>query len=263
MANALQQKNFLDRIVPIAQQQAKKHGGKIFASICVAQAIHESGWGTAPKMANANAVFGIKVGKSAYRFGTAWKGEAYKTGTTEYYDGKNATKIVDWFRKYNSLSDSVEDYFDMLCSCTRYKGALNSGSPEKCITAIIAGGYATGPEYVEKIKELLKLYNLKQYDSTSVSDDQSKQNVPEYAAGKQYTTQVELKVRIGPGTNFAAKGYTGLTEDGKKHDKDHDGAIEAGTIVSCLEVKKIGANIWIRTPSGYLAAYFNGKIFIK
>lgn len=159
-----QQEAFINIIVPIAQAQAKKHNNQIYASVCIAQAIHESGWGTAPKMVKANALFGIKVGKSAYKFGTAWKGAAYKTGTTEYYDGVNPSRIVDFFRQYDSVADSVEDYYDMLCHCQRYKPALNRKTPAECIKAIVAGGYATGPQYAKKIIELIRLYNLTQYD---------------------------------------------------------------------------------------------------
>lgn len=164
MATKAQQESFLQKIVPLAQEQCKKHSGKVFASVCIAQAIHESGWGTAQKMANANAVFGIKVGKSAYKFGTAWKGKAYKTGTTEYYDGVNPTKIVDYFRAYDSLAESVEDYYDMLCHCERYKGALNRKTPQECIQGIIDGGYATGPAYVQHIMDIINGRNLTQYD---------------------------------------------------------------------------------------------------
>ena len=168
MATAVQRATFLNMIIPIAIEQAKKHDMKIYPSVCIAQAIHESGWGTSQKMVRANALFGIKVGNSAWKFGTAWKGKAYKTGTTEYYDGKNPTKIVDFFRAYDSVADATEDYFDMLCHCKRYKGALNQPTPQKCIEGIIAGGYATGPEYVSAIKKLLadKTYNLTQYDNS-------------------------------------------------------------------------------------------------
>lgn len=159
-----QQREFLALIAPLCQEQAYRHNYKLFASVAIAQAIHESGWGTSKKMVAANAVFGVKVGKAAYKFGTAWKGAAYKTGTTEYYDGKTATKIVDYFRQYNSLSDSVEDYMDMLCHCNRYKAALNCATPEQSIKAIIAGNYATGPNYVPAIMKLINLYNLTKFD---------------------------------------------------------------------------------------------------
>ena len=164
MATKAQANEFLNMIVPIAQHQAEKHDHKIFVSVCIAQAIHESGWGTSKKMRDSNALFGIKVGKSAYKFGNAWKGAAYKTGTTEYYDGVNPTKIVDYFRSYDSVEDATEDYFDMLCTCSRYKGALNQPTPQKCIEGIIAGGYATGPSYVNAIVRLINEYKLIQYD---------------------------------------------------------------------------------------------------
>lgn len=170
MAASEAQKNaFLRMIAPIAMDQAKKHGYKIFASVCIAQAAHESGWGTSAKMVKANALFGVKVGKSAYKFGTAWKGEAYKTGTTEYYDGKNPTKIVDFFRAYSNLSDATEDYFDMLCHCSRYKAALNQKTPQRCIEKIVAGGYATGPSYASKIMNLIQANNLTIYDAKEVT----------------------------------------------------------------------------------------------
>lgn len=164
MTTKAQIDNFLRKIIPIAQRQARKHNGRIYASVCIAQAAHESGWGTSAKMVKANALFGIKVGKSAYHFGTAWKGAGYKTGTTEYYDGKNPTKITDWFRAYDNIEDATEDYFDMLCHCQRYRGALNQSTPQKCIEGIIKGGYATGPEYVKHIMYIINTYGLDRYD---------------------------------------------------------------------------------------------------
>ena len=161
-ASTKQQAEFLAKMAPIAIRQARKHGGKIYASVCLAQAIHESGWGTSKKMAKANAVFGIKVGNAAYHFGSAWDGSAYNTLTTEYYDAKKqvATKINDWFRAYKDLESATEDYYDMLCHCQRYKKALNQPTPQKCIENIVAGGYATGPRYAAAIMSIIRSNNL-------------------------------------------------------------------------------------------------------
>lgn len=156
--------SFIRTMAPIAVRQAERHGNRLFPSICIAQACHESGFGTSKKMIDANAVFGIKVGRSAYRFGSAWKGEAYKTGTTEYYDGKTATKIQDWFRAYDSLGDATEDYMDLLCNAKRYKGALYCKTPEESIKGIVAGGYATGPKYAENIMKHVRTYHLDRFD---------------------------------------------------------------------------------------------------
>lgn len=166
-ASATQRANFLSKMAPIAIRQAQKHDNKIFPSVCLAQAIHESGWGTSKKMARANAVFGIKVGASAYHFGTAWDGDAYNTMTTEYYDAAKQvpTKINDWFRAYKNLECATEDYMDMLCTCKRYRAAVGQPTPQKCIEGIIAGGYATGPSYTTAIMNLIRTYGLTKYDS--------------------------------------------------------------------------------------------------
>lgn len=88
-------------------------------------------------------------------------------------------------------------------------------------------------------------------------------NKPSYGVGKTYTLQTELKVRTGPGTNYSAKKHSQLTSDGKKHDKDGDGALDKGTVVTCKEVRNVGNDIWIKSPSGWLAAYYQGNIYIK
>ena len=166
MATAAQIATFIDLIAPLAVEQAKKHGNKIFASVCIAQAAHESRYGTSATMMRYNAPLGIKVGKSAYKFGTAWKGASYNSRTTEYY-GAGAVKINDNFRAYSSLSDAIEDYFDLLCVASRYKGALNAPDYKTCIRAI-APSYATGETqnhaYSNAIIKIIESYNLMKYD---------------------------------------------------------------------------------------------------
>lgn len=97
-------------------------------------------------------------------------------------------------------------------------------------------------------------------DGTKVSTDTE---VSTYKAGTVYTLQVELKVRTGPGTNYTAKKHSELTAGGQAADQDKDGCIDAGTRVTCQEVKQVGDDIWIRCPSGWLAAYYSGKTYIK
>lgn len=169
---ATQIATFINMIAPIAVEQAKKHGMKIYPSVCIAQAAHESGWGTSSKMVRANALYGIKVGKSAYHFGTAWKGASYNTITKEYYNGStSASEIVDNFRAYASLSDATEDYFDMLCTANRYKAALNAADYKACIRAI-APSYATGESlnhaYSKSIISIIETHNLTKYDNGTI-----------------------------------------------------------------------------------------------
>lgn len=86
---------------------------------------------------------------------------------------------------------------------------------------------------------------------------------PSYVVGNVYTLVTELRVRTGAGTGNAAKKHSQLTPDGRNHDRDKDGALDYGTKVTCKEVKNVGNDIWIRTPSGWLAAYYQGQVFIK
>ena len=169
MATQEQVKVFINKIAPIAIEQAKKHGNKIFPSVCIAQACCESAYGTSPKMIRANAVFGIKVGKSKWHFGTAWKDKAYSTETKECYDGKTYKNITDLFRAYDSIEDAVEDYFDLLCVASRYKYALNQPTPLACIQGIQKAPYATSPTYVSTIMNIINNYGLTKYDGKDIS----------------------------------------------------------------------------------------------
>lgn len=164
MATQAQVKAFIEKIAPIAQAKSK---GRALPSVCIAQACCESAYGTSPKMIRANAVFGIKVGKSKAHFGVAWHDKAYSTRTKECYDGKTYTNITDLFRAYDSIEDAVEDYFDMLATCKRYKACISERDPRKCITAIKNGGYATAPDYVTTIMSIINRYNLTKYDRMS------------------------------------------------------------------------------------------------
>lgn len=83
------------------------------------------------------------------------------------------------------------------------------------------------------------------------------------SVGNKYTLQVRLKVRTGAGTNYPTKSHSQLTTDGQKHDKTNTGCLDAGTVVSCLEIAIVGNDTWIRCPSGWIAACYNGKQYIK
>ena len=181
MASSAQVKAFIERMAPIAIRQAKKHDNKIFASVCIAQACCESAYGTTQRMIKANAVYGIKVGKSAYHFGKAWKDLSYNTKTKEVRKGKYE-EIRDDFRAYASLEDATEDYFDLLCTASRYKKALNAKDYKACIRAV-APSYATAEQdnckYSKTVISIIEKYGLTKYDSTTenVGDKKSLEEI--------------------------------------------------------------------------------------
>lgn len=251
MATQAQIKDFLSKIAPIAVDQAKKHGNKIFPSICIAQACCESAYGTSPKMKAANAVFGIKVGSSKYKFGTAWKGKAYSTKTKECYDGKTYTEITDMFRAYDTLEESVEDYFDLLCTAKRYKYALNRSTPLECIQGIQKAPYATSPTYVNTIMTLVNKYDLTKFDNVQGKAQVVKKEVQKssYIVGETYILRSDLYVRKSP--NGDKIKYADFTENAKANGRsqaDGSGVLKKGTKVTCKEVN----GNWIRIPTGWV-----------
>ena len=88
-------------------------------------------------------------------------------------------------------------------------------------------------------------------------------SAPSYKVGNTYTLQSNMVVRTGAGTNYRAKKHSELTADGRKHDKDENGCLDKGTRITCQQVKKSGSNIWIKCPSGWVAAYYNKKTYVK
>ena len=88
-----EQKAFIERVGALAAADMKKSG--VLASLTIAQAILESGWGKSGLTVKANALFGIKAG-------TSWKGRVYSTKTQECYDGVNFTTVTALFRAYDS-----------------------------------------------------------------------------------------------------------------------------------------------------------------
>lgn len=88
-------------------------------------------------------------------------------------------------------------------------------------------------------------------------------NTPKYTVGKLYKLQVDaLSVRVAPGTQAERKAYAALTANAKEHAYD-TGHLKVGTSVTCLQTKVLGDDVWMRIPSGWCAAYYNGKYYIK
>lgn len=81
------------------------------------------------------------------------------------------------------------------------------------------------------------------------------EKLPEYVEGKNYTLLYDINVRKGPSRSFSLQGYDNLTEDGKKHDTNKNGALETGTEVTCLAISRTNNEIWLRIPSGWVCAY--------
>lgn len=98
--------------------------------------------------------------------------------------------------------------------------------------------------------------------TTNTNNSNETTTTSSYIVGKTYKTHALLNVRSGAGTNYAKKKYSQLTLNARKY-ATGDGCLKQGTSVTCMEVKKVGSDIWIRIPSGWCAAYYKGTYYIK
>jgi flagellum-specific peptidoglycan hydrolase FlgJ len=132
---------------------------KIPVSVTVAQAILESNWGTSALSREANNFFGIKATGGLGNDGAVWM------PTLEYTNGGSFT-VVAPFRAYKSLADSVADHSGMFQRLSIYKDALQvTASPDEFARRIANDGYATDPQYANKLISLMQQFNLYQYDA--------------------------------------------------------------------------------------------------
>lgn len=83
-----------------------------------------------------------------------------------------------------------------------------------------------------------------------------------YRTGTVYTLLADhLRVRTGPGTGYATKSRKQLTVNAREHAYSN-GTLKKGTRVTCKDVRKVGSDIWIKIPSGWIAAYYGGKKYV-
>ena len=98
--------------------------------------------------------------------------------------------------------------------------------------------------------------------STSTPTPAPAPSGPSYRAGTVYTLLADhLRVRTGPGTGYATKSRKQLTVNAREHAYSN-GTLKKGTRVTCKDVRKVGSDIWIKIPSGWIAAYYGGKKYV-
>lgn len=132
---------FINSILPAAIQYGQRIG--VDPRIIVAQAAHESAWG---RSAPGNNYFGIK---------SHGKGGGQTFTTHEVINGQRV-KMNDSFRTFNSPSDSVAGYADFLTSNKRYQPMLAAQGLDAQIDALGRSGYATDPNYADRIRSIAK-----------------------------------------------------------------------------------------------------------
>lgn len=161
---------FVAQIREPAQAAAEKLG--VPAEALVAQAVLETGWGQKvihdAQGQSSHNLFNIKADQR-------WPGESVRVQTLEYRQGLAQREQAD-FRRYDSLEESFNDYVAFLQSSPRYQDALASGDdPEAYLEELQKAGYATDPDYAEKLKRLLNSEALQAPELQASQPDQPNQ----------------------------------------------------------------------------------------
>ena len=140
--------NYVLQFKDIAMANMKTYG--IPASIILAQGILESGAGKGDLAVDANNHFGIKCHKE-------WLGESVR------HDDDSAQEC---FRKYPQAADSYRDHALFLVGKKRYEKLFTYEKDDykSWAKGLRAAGYATDPNYPDKLISYIERYNLHQYD---------------------------------------------------------------------------------------------------
>ncbi|MCX4187359.1 flagellar assembly peptidoglycan hydrolase FlgJ [Methylophaga sp. OBS4] len=149
--------DFVEKLWPYAKAAADKIG--VAPEVILSQAALETGWGkhilqTTGGDSSFN-LFNIKADAS-------WNGEYTTINALEYRHGKAINEAAD-FRAYDSYQQSFDDYVQFLQTQPRYREALQHvDDAEAFVEHLHKAGYATDPQYADKIKRIMNSATLAQ-----------------------------------------------------------------------------------------------------
>lgn len=138
-------------LIEAAQVSQKKW--RIPASITLAQWIVESAWGAAMPP-DSNNPFGIKATASQ---------PAVEASTEEVIDGKRI-RIVDRFRRFESITEAFDQHGRLLATASPYRAAMQLVEDVERFADALTGVYATDPQYGTTLKWVITTYGLKKHD---------------------------------------------------------------------------------------------------
>ncbi|MCO7396903.1 LysM peptidoglycan-binding domain-containing protein [Enterococcus lactis] len=151
---------FITEIATYAQPIAQAND--LYASVMIAQAVVESGWGSsALSQAPYYNLFGIKG---------SYQGQTVYMDTLEFLNNQWVNK-KEPFRQYPSFAESFNDNAYVLRNTSFGNGYYYAGTWKSNTrsytdaTACLTGRYATDPSYASKLNNIITTYGLTQYDT--------------------------------------------------------------------------------------------------
>lgn len=146
---------FVETLWPYAEKAASKLG--VDPEVILSQAALETGWGQyilSNQQGSSFNLFNIKA--------HGWEGDTIDKQALEFRDGKPLQEQSQ-FRAYDSYQQSFDDYVQFLQTQPRYREALQHvNDAEAFIEQLHEAGYATDPQYADKIKRIMNSDTLAQ-----------------------------------------------------------------------------------------------------
>lgn len=158
-------KAFVDQIAPIAQKLQGQYG--IYASVSMAQAMVESDFGQSGLSANYNNLYGVKTDKD--------DPNGVDLKTLEYENDK-WVEIVDRFKVYASWEESMTAHAELIAHGVSwdpdyYKAVLEGKTPAEQAKGLQTSGYATDPDYANKLIQMMDEWDLYQYNQVVIQEN--------------------------------------------------------------------------------------------
>ncbi|HNX63939.1 MAG TPA: glucosaminidase domain-containing protein [Oscillospiraceae bacterium] len=173
---------FLNKIIPLAVKDSENT--KIPASLTIAQAILESGWGKSSLTQKYNNLFGIK-------------GKGVKCATFEYISGKKIDCTGE-FKAYPDWESSVADHSSLFLRLARYKNLVGCQDYKTACRNVQADGYATAPDYADMLIRIIEQYELYRYDGKN-----KKNQVKTYTVKRGDSWWKIAEEQLGDGKRYA------------------------------------------------------------
>ncbi|WP_413692493.1 flagellar assembly peptidoglycan hydrolase FlgJ [Psychromonas sp. KJ10-2] len=148
--------SFIESLLPYAKKAAKALG--VSPEVLVAQSALETGWGKkilqTPGQESSFNLFNIKSHGG-------WQGDSVNKNSLEVENGIGIKRRSN-FRVYQGIQESFNDYTDFIKNNKRYEQALQQGgNPNRYIEELQDAGYATDPQYAEKVQKIMNSDSFK------------------------------------------------------------------------------------------------------
>lgn len=160
-----EKEGFLKAIAPVCQRMQRQYG--VLASISMAQAALESDYGRSQLGAEYNNLYGVKADPADPHH--------VMMPTLEYIDGE-WLEVEEPFKVYPSWEESIHEHAQLLTYGTSwdpnfYSQVIQAESPQGQAQALQEAGYATDPDYANKLLGIIEEWDLDQYDQPNAGGD--------------------------------------------------------------------------------------------